>query len=84
MNDSAPEVDTSKPDPTVSKAIVMDSQEDPYTPGRLFGVALVGAFSSLIAYYIYQQMEPDWKSQIKKSAVSVVKGQVRNFVGSDD
>ena len=67
-----------------SQLAVSGETDEAFTPGRIFGVALLGAFSSLLVYYAYSQLEAESKHSLKKGVVSLVKGQVRNFVGSDD
>ncbi|MBT9585659.1 hypothetical protein IV102_20125 [bacterium] len=57
---------------------------NPYTPGKLFGVAVVGAGCSLFLYYLFQQLEPDQKRRIRGTAVRGVKDQVRGWVSRDD
>jgi hypothetical protein len=57
---------------------------NPYTPGKLFGVAVVGAGCSLFLYYLFQQLEPEQKRRIRGTAVRGVKDQVRGWVSRDD
>ena len=57
---------------------------DPFTPGRIFAVAMAGTFTSLLLYYAYQQLEFDSKKKLKNNFLTVVKGQVRNFVGPNE
>ena len=70
-----------EPKKIVEEALVkLEQTSDPFTFGRVLGVALVGAVGSLAAYYIYYQLEPDYRKKLKSGAVDAVKGQVRNFV----
>lgn len=72
-------------EPEVESKLALARETDAaFTPGKIFGVALLGAFSSLLAYYAYHQLEAETRDSIKRSAFSMVKGQVRNFIGSDD
>jgi hypothetical protein len=57
---------------------------NPYTPGKLFGVAVMGAGCSLFLYYVFQQLEPEQKRRLRGSAVRGVKDQVRNWMGRED
>ena len=58
-------------------------ESNPYTPGKLFTVAVLGAGCALAAYYVFQQMEPEQKRKIRHTAFRGVRKQVRNWVGSE-
>jgi hypothetical protein len=70
----------------LEKSPFLDDPEDgdPFTAGRIFTVAVAGAFTSLLLYYAYQQLEPSSRKRLKNGLYSAVKGQVRSFVGPDD
>jgi len=51
----------------------------PYTLDKLFGVALLGAVSGLIVYYIYNQLGEDTKSVVKETIVSTVRRQIASL-----
>ena len=88
MSESNNETETPGPTeaPTPARPILAPENppSNPYTPGKLFGVAVVGAGCSLFLYYVFQQMEPDQKRRIKGSAFRGVKNQVRGWVIGDD
>jgi len=69
-----------KPSPPTQ--VVMEP--NPFTPGRLFGVALLGASCSLVAYYLFQQMDPDQRKRLRGRAFRSVKTQVRGWAGRID
>jgi len=78
---SIQESETSEPRALLS---VDGENVDPYTPGRIFAVAVAGTFTSLLLYYAYHQLELDSKKKLKGSFLTAVKGQVRTFVGPDE
>lgn len=47
-----------------------------YGAGRLLTVAMAGAFVSLGIYYLYQQLEPEKKSKLKKKATGFLQEQI--------
>ena len=57
---------------------------DPYTPGKLFGVALLGAGASLVAYYFFQQLEPGQKASLRGSAFRSARSQLRGWIDGKD
>ena len=69
------------PEPRPVRPARIESQ--PYTPGKLFTVAVLGAGCALAAYYVFQQLEPEQKRRLRSSAFRGVRKQVRNWVGSD-
>lgn len=71
-----------RPAPPVPAQVA--SESNPFTPGRLFGVALLGASASLIAYYVFQQMEPEQRKRLRGRAFRSVKTQVRGWAGRLD
>ncbi len=52
---------------------------DPFSPERLIGVAVLGAVSSLLLYYLFNQLDPERRESIKEGIVASVKGQVRRW-----
>ena len=52
---------------------------DPFSPGKIMGVAVLGAAAALSAYYIYNQMDPAKKARIRDGVVSFARSQVKNF-----
>ena len=57
---------------------------DPYTPAKLFGVALAGAGAGLFLYYVYQHIDPVQKKKLSGGAVKRVKEQLRGWIKDDD
>ncbi|MBS2038191.1 hypothetical protein JST97_24615 [bacterium] len=55
-------------------------QTNPYTPGKLFGVALAGASAGLFLYYMYQHLEPEEKKKYGGGALKKAKAQLREWV----
>lgn len=51
----------------------------PFTADKIFGVALLGAISGVLLYYIYHQLGDDTKSAVKEAMVSGLKAQMRKF-----
>ena len=84
MNDTSTSAESITTTSNSREEIVDVDEVQAYSPGRIFGVALVGACTSLVLYYLYQQMEPESKRHVKKTAFSLVKGQVRKFVGNEE
>lgn len=70
--------------PQTKKIRKEEEESNPYSPTRLFGAAVVGAFGGLLAYYFYCNVEPSTRKRIRGRAVSLVKGQVRNWMESDE
>lgn len=66
------------------KSPTTEPEGNPYAPGRLFAVAVLGAGCSLAAYYLFQQMDPESRRRLKGKAVRNAKAQVRNWVGSKE
>lgn len=56
---------------------------DPYTPGKLAGVALAGALGSLLLYAAYVQLDPSSRERLKSGLLAAVKGQLRR-IGEED
>lgn len=52
---------------------------DPFSPERLVGVAVLGAVSSLLLYYLFNQLDPDRRESIKEGMMSTLKSQVRRW-----
>lgn len=72
------------PIPTPQPTAPAERESQAYTPGKLFGVALVGAGCSLLLYYVFQQLEPEQKRRIKGTAFRGVKDQVRGWVTREE
>ena len=68
------------------EVIELDDREggDPFTPEKLVGVAVTGAFLSLTAYYFFNQLEPDSRGRMRSGLVSLLKGQVRRWGEKDE
>lgn len=56
----------------------------PYTPGKLFAVSVIGAGLALVAYYAFQQLEPDQRKRLKGTAFRGVKHQIRGWIGDGE
>ncbi len=52
---------------------------DPFSPERLVGVAVLGAVSSLLIYYMFNQLDPERRESIKDGIMATVKNQVRRW-----
>lgn len=61
-----------------------DTDEEAYSPGRLLGVAALGAMLSLGAYYLYQQMDEEKKRALKRKASNLVADQITRLTEVDD
>lgn len=61
-----------------------DTDENAYSPGRLLGVATLGALLSLGAYYLYQQMDEEKKRALKKKASNLVADQITRLTEVED
>lgn len=55
-----------------------------FSAGRLFGVAVIGAVVSLGAYYIYQQLEPEKKARLKRTASGMIAEQIHTLTDVGD
>ena len=64
-------------------ALTHPRQSNPFTPGRLFGIAVLGAGCSLAAYYWYQRLDPERRQRLQGSALEQVRSQFRNWVDGD-
>lgn len=69
---------------TPQAALPSGPRSDPYTPGKLFGVALLGAGASLVAYYVFQQLEPATKARLKGTAVRGARAQLRGWINGPE
>ena len=58
--------------------------DEAFSVGRLLGVAAIGAFVSLGAYYIYQQLEPEKKARLKKTASGMIAEQIHTLTDVRD
>ena len=68
---------------------ILESQDEldddkVFSAGRLLGVAVIGAFVSLGAYYIYQQLEPEKKARLKKTASGMIAEQIHTLTDVRD
>ncbi len=69
---------------TLDKLAEVDPGGDnPYGIGRLFGVALLGAASSLTLYALYQSLDPDYRRGLRKNAVEAAKAQARAWFSEE-
>ena len=50
--------------------------EHAFSAGRLLSVAMAGALVSLGAYYLYQQLDPKKKADLKKKASGMIQEQI--------
>ena len=55
-----------------------------FSVGRLITVALGGAVVSLGAYYIYQQLSPERKANLKKQASGLIAKQIQQLTDMGD
>lgn len=56
-----------------------DSDEEAFTPGRLITVATFGALVSLGLYYMYQQLDDEKRTSIRKKASGLVADQIHRL-----
>ena len=69
---------------TLDKLAQVDlARGNPYTTGRLFGVATLGAVSSLVLYAIYQSLDPDYRQGLQKNAIGAAKAQARAWFSEE-
>ncbi len=61
-----------------------ETSEDPFSSGKLFGVAVVGAVISLIAYYTYHQMEEEKREALRSTASTLVAQQIHRLTEVED
>lgn len=61
--------------------VELDDETDveAFTPGRLFTVAAVGAMTALGLYYIYQQLDEEKRSTIRRKASGLVADQLHRL-----
>lgn len=52
---------------------------DPFSPERLVGVAVLGAVSSLLLYYLFNQLDAERRESIKEGVMATLKSQVRRW-----
>lgn len=57
---------------------------DAFSIPRLLTVALGGAVASLGAYYIYQQLSPERKANLKKQASGLIAKQIHQLTDMGD
>ena len=60
------------------------SETDPYTPEKLMGVAILGAFGSLLAYYLYNQLDRDKRKELRETAMNLAKKQLARLGDSEE
>ncbi|MCE1247990.1 MAG: ribosomal-processing cysteine protease Prp [Firmicutes bacterium] len=58
----------------------MVKKSNPYTAEKVLGVALLGAATGVLLYYIYNQLGEDSKAAVKNTIVEQVKSQVQRIV----
>ena len=68
------------------EVIELDEHEggDPFTPEKLVGIAVAGAFLSLTVYYLFNQLDDEKRKRLQSGVVSAVKGQVRRWGDKDE
>lgn len=63
--------------------VMLDDQghweDDPFTPTKLLGVAVVGALGALALYYLYSTLDPDKRERIKDWVVDAAQSQMRQL-----
>lgn len=56
-------------------------ENDPYSPDKLFGVAIMGALVAMAGYYIYNSLNNDAKQTIKDTVVSAFRTAIASNSG---
>lgn len=57
--------------------------QDPYSPEKLFGVAILGAVTGLFAYYLYYHLSDETKKVVKDAVMTGVKAQMVKLAVAD-
>lgn len=60
-----------------------DTDEEAYSPGRLITVAAVGALVSLGLYYMYQQLDDEKRSSLRRKASGLVADQIHRLTDTE-
>lgn len=63
--------------------IVELEDDDAYSPGRLITVAAVGALVSMGLYYMYQQLDDEKRTSIRRKASGLVADQIHRLTEVD-
>jgi hypothetical protein len=64
--------------------IVELEDDDVYSPGRLITVAAVGALVSMGLYYMYQQLDDEKRTSLRRKASGLVADQIHRLTEVDD
>jgi hypothetical protein len=60
-----------------------ERDEDAFTPGRLITVAALGAAAALGLYYMYQQLDEEKRTSIRRKASGLVADQIHRLTDVD-
>lgn len=63
--------------------IVELEDDDAFSPGRLITVAAVGALVSMGLYYMYQQLDDEKRTSIRRKASGLVADQIHRLTEVD-
>ena len=61
-----------------------EEEDQVYSPGRLLSVATLGAVASLGLYYLYQQLDEEKRTSIRKKASGLVADQIHRLTEVED
>ena len=64
--------------------VELEAQEDTYGAPRLLAVAAMGAVASLGLYYLYQQLDEEKRSSLRRKASGLVADQIHRLTDVDD
>lgn len=61
-----------------------EEEDQVYSSGRLLSVATLGAVASLGLYYLYQQLDEEKRTSIRKKASGLVADQIHRLTEVED
>ena len=66
------------------EVVELDDEEEAYSPSRLLAVAAMGAVASLGLYYLYQQLDEEKRSSLRRKASGLVADQIHRLTDVGD
>lgn len=51
-------------------------ENDPYSPDKVFGVAVIGALFAMAGYYVYNSLNHETKQTIKETVLSAFRSAI--------
>lgn len=64
--------------------VELEGDEDAYSPPRLLAVAAMGAVASLGLYYLYQQLDDEKRTSLRRKASGLVADQLHRLTDIGD